>query len=84
VTPSLAHREGAVSVGGGQVLGHLRIYSQILNRENSVLYRIRIRDPVLFLPLNPGSHIRDGKKSRSGINIPDYISDSIVRGTIFG
>jgi hypothetical protein len=48
-TPSLAHREGSVPVGGGQVLGHLRIHSQILNRENSVLYPVlRIRDPVLF------------------------------------
>ncbi len=36
MTPSLAHREGAVSIGSGQVLGHLRIHSQILNREHSV------------------------------------------------
>jgi hypothetical protein len=65
------------------VLGHLRIHSQILNRENSVLYPvllIRIRDPVFFLPLDPGSHIRDGK-NRSGINILDHISNSLVRGT---
>jgi hypothetical protein len=34
--------------------------------------RIRIRYPVLFLPLDPGS----------GINIPDYISSSLE--TIFG
>ncbi len=57
MTPSLAHGEGAVPVGGSQVLGHLRIHSQILNRENSVLYPVlRIRDPVFFLPLDPGFH----------------------------
>jgi hypothetical protein len=36
-----------------------------------------IRDPVPFLPLDPGSEM--GKKSRSGsgINIPDHISESL-------
>jgi hypothetical protein len=31
-----------------------------------------IQDPLPFLPLDPESGIRDGKKSRSGINIPDH------------
>jgi hypothetical protein len=38
---------------------------------------IRIRDPVLFWPLHPGSGM--GKKTRSGtgMNIPDHISESL-------
>jgi hypothetical protein len=45
---------------------------------------LRIRDPVLFDPWirDPTSGME--KKSRSGINIPDHISDSLARGTIFG
>jgi hypothetical protein len=41
--------------------------------------RIRIRDPVLFLPLD--LRIRDGKKFGSGRNIPDHFSYSL--GTVF-
>jgi hypothetical protein len=35
---------------------------------------LRIRDPV-----NSDPWIRDGKKSRSGINIPDHISASLIK-----
>jgi hypothetical protein len=38
-----------------------------------------IRDRCLFDPLDPGSGM--GKKSRSGMNIPDHISESLE--TIF-
>jgi hypothetical protein len=38
-----------------------------------------ILDPELFWPLDPGSGM--GKKSRSGMNIPDHISESLE--TIF-
>ena len=31
--PSLADREGPVPVGGGQVLGHLRVHSQVLHTQ---------------------------------------------------
>ncbi len=48
---------------------------------------IRIRDPVPFLPLDPGSEM--GKKNQdldpgsgSGMNISDHISESL--GRIFG
>jgi hypothetical protein len=35
----------------------------------------------VFLALDPGSEIRDGKKSGSGMNIPDHFSESL--GTVF-
>jgi hypothetical protein len=52
---------------------------------NPVL-RIRIRDPVPFSPLDPGSGIVKKIKIRfrdpeSGMNIPDHISESLE--TIF-
>jgi hypothetical protein len=37
---------------------------------------LRIRDPVLFLTPGSGFGIRDGKKSGSGMNIPDHFSES--------
>jgi hypothetical protein len=48
--------------------------------------RIRIRDPVLFLPLDPGYRIRDGylndqdRDPGSGfrMNIPDHISENFL------
>jgi hypothetical protein len=54
-----------------------------------LVFRIRIRDPVPFLLLDPGSGM--GKKNKiqdldlgsgSGMNILDFISESL--GTIFG
>jgi hypothetical protein len=35
---------------------------------------LRIRDPVLFKPLDPGWR---KKKSGSGMNIPDHLSESL-------
>jgi hypothetical protein len=44
-----------------------------------VSVEIRIRDPVPFLPIDPGSGIGDGLKSGSGsgMNNTDHISESI-------
>jgi hypothetical protein len=39
--------------------------------------RIRIRDPVPFGPLDPESGMR--KKSGSGMNNPDHISESLEK-----
>ncbi len=44
------------------------------------MLRNRIRDPVPFWPLDPGSEL--GKKSGSGMNNPDHIFESLE--TIFG
>jgi hypothetical protein len=40
--------------------------------------RIQIRDPVPFLPLDPGSGMGKKSRSRSGMNIPDNFSESFV------
>jgi hypothetical protein len=45
------------------------------------MLRIRIRDPVSFRTLNPGSGIRKISKSGSGKNITDHIPESLE--TIF-
>jgi hypothetical protein len=42
---------------------------------------IRIRDPVPFLPLDPGSGMGKKSKSGSGMNNPDHIAESLE--TIF-
>jgi hypothetical protein len=42
---------------------------------------IRIRDPVPFLPLDPGSGMGKKSGSGSGMNNPDHISESLE--TIF-
>ncbi len=39
--------------------------------------RIRIRDPVPFLPLDPGSGMGKKSGSGSGMNNPDHISESL-------
>jgi hypothetical protein len=47
----------------------------IIRRKVYKMPVFQIRDPVLFLSLDPGagSGILDGKKSRSGLNTPDLI-----------
>jgi hypothetical protein len=41
---------------------------------------LRIRDPVPFLPLDPGSGMGKKSGSGSGINNPDNISESVKTG----
>jgi hypothetical protein len=69
----------------GQPAGKQTLRKTGLSLKARVLYavlRIRIRDPVPFWPLEPGSGM--GKKSRSGsgMNIPEHISESFE--TIWG
>jgi hypothetical protein len=67
--------------GGGTTAANLAVTSLLLSLTNVADPESRIRDPVPFRPLDPGSGI--GKKSWSGfgMNNTDHISESLE--TIF-